>query len=201
MANHTFGKDIGARFEHNPQLRDAVRLLYNMFELMCPALLDHSMELAQNCETLARHLGWERERQLEAFLGGLLHDVGHLMSPGDICNWRGDGPPPRVNMETEHPGYGATLLKDVACLAPILPAVLHHHEHYNGSGSPDGLGGTDIPELARLVAVAHHYQTLLRGYKPTPPLSAGDAMRVLEEDAGVLVDPKMAEVFLAKVAC
>ena len=194
-------RDVGSRLKDKPDLHDAVMLLCNMFDLMCPALFEHSQELAENCEALARHLGQDREKQLMAFLGGLLHDVGHLMSPGQICNWLGEGPPPLRNMEVEHPDCGVRLLKNVACLAPLIPVVKHHHEHYNGSGFPDGLGGTDIPELARLVAVAHHYQTLIRGYKPTLPLTAGEAMRVLEEDAGVLVDPEMAKVFLAKVAC
>lgn len=194
-------RGLEAKFSQNPGLLDVVNLLVNLYELMCPALLEHSRELAKNCEALARALGWDRDEAHWAFLGGLFHDVGHLMSPGEILNWRGDSPPPREEMEIMHPEYGERLLKHVKCLEPILPVIRHHHEHYDGTGFPDRLGGNDIPELARLVALVHHYQTLLRGYGTTAPLPYKEAIQVLEEDAGVIVDPQFAKVFIAKVAC
>ena len=192
---------IKSKFADNQALHDVIALLFNLYELMCPALLEHSQELARSCEALAKAMGWGKEEAKLAFLGGLFHDVGHLMSPGDICNWRGDRPPPRRDMETEHPGYGERLLKKVKCLEPILPVIRHHHEHWDGTGFPDGLGGTNIPLLARLVAVAHYYQTLLRGYDSTPPMTYGEAVAVVAEDAGVILDPQITKVFLAKVAC
>lgn len=171
-----------------------------MYELLCPALLEHSRELAMNCEALARALRWDQDSVKAAFWGGLFHDVGHLMNPGLICNFKGEKLPPRYDMESKHPEYGVMLLKRVKCLKPILPAVRSHHENYNGSGFPEGLAGTGIPELARLVAVAHHYQILLRGYGSTPPMTCRDTVEVMQGDAGVLIDPDMVKVFLAKVA-
>jgi putative nucleotidyltransferase with HDIG domain len=195
------GYGVKAKFADNEALHDAIALLFNMYELLCPALLEHSRELAMNCEALARALKWDKDAARAAFLGGLFHDVGHLMNPGFICNFKGENLPPRHDMESRHPEYGLMLLKRVKCLAPILPAIRSHHENYNGSGFPDGLAGTDIPELARLVAVVHHYQTLLRGYGSTPPMPYKDTVEVMQGDAGVLIDPEMVKVFLAKVAC
>jgi response regulator RpfG family c-di-GMP phosphodiesterase len=195
------GYGVKKKFAEDQALHDVIALLFNLYELMCPALLEHSRELAHTCESLAKALHWDKEGVRNAFLGGLFHDVGHLMSPGDILNWKGETPPPRPHMETEHPEYGEMLIKRVKCLAPIRPAIRSHHELYNGSGFPDGLSGHDIPEIARLIAVAHHYQTLLRGYHNTPPMPYKDTVQVMEDDAGVLLDPEMTKVFIARVAC
>lgn len=177
-------------------LSEVVTLLFNLYDIMCPALLEHSRELARSCEDLALALGWDEKEARMAFLGGLLHDVGHLLAPGDILNWRGDEAAPAADMAAEHPALGVKFLKGVKCLEPILPAVHYHHEHYDGTGFPEGLKGDDIPALARLVAVCHSYQTYIRGYAPSEPMSEADARQVIREDAGIVLDPAMAGMFL-----
>ncbi|MCB2184954.1 MAG: HD domain-containing protein [Deltaproteobacteria bacterium] len=187
---------VRAKFAQEPALHDTIALLFNMYEILCPALLEHSRELARTCEGFAVALGWDEDQAKVAYLAGLFHDVGHLMAPSNIANWKGETPP-RVDMATKHPSLGERLLHRVGCLQEILPAVRHHHENFNGNGFPDGLAGEDIPPLARLVTVAHEYQTLLRGYDTTPPLSDREAREVIAEDAGVILDPEMVKVFLA----
>ena len=175
---------------------DVVHLLFNLYEMKSPALMEHSRELARACEKLAHDLGWNKEDSRTAFLAGLLHDVGYLLSPTDIHHWRADRPAPAADMETDHPELGELLLHKVSSLAPILPAVRHHHENYNGTGFPDGLKGNQIPAIARLVTVVHEYHTLIRGFDTTKPMSPQGARRVVLEDAGILLDPEMVKVFV-----
>lgn len=175
-------------------LNDVTRLLINAYKLICPALLEHSKELARWCQRLATRLGWDQRQARAAFLGGLFHDIGYLATPTPLKDWQAQCPP--VDLEHDHPVLGAALAADVGCLEPILPAIRHHHEHWDGSGFPDSLKGARTPALARLVAVAHSYQTLLRGHCSTAPMSHEEAKLILQEDAGVTLDPDMTRQFL-----
>lgn len=179
-----------------PGLGDVVALLVNMYEVRRPDLLELGRDLANLCRKLANALGWDEEAVKYAMLGGLFHNVGYLAAPTDISGSEQGSVAYDSDMETKHTDFGVRLLQKVKCLKPILPAVRSHHEHYNGTGFPDGLEGKEIPALARLVAVAHAYQVLIRGHKTTPPMSEAEARQVIREDAGIVLDPAMVEVFI-----
>ncbi len=77
-----------------------------------------------------------------------------------------------------------------------MPLIRHHHEWFNGSGYPDRLVGTDIPELARILAVADAFEamTAQRPYRMTP-LTPAAALGELRRYAGIQFDPQMVEAF------
>jgi response regulator RpfG family c-di-GMP phosphodiesterase len=77
--------------------------------------------------------------------------------------------------------------------------VLHHHEHWDGGGYPDGLLGSSIPLVARLVAVVDVYTSLRsrRSYKPT--VTKQEAFATIEGMAGRELDPYLVEDFLRLV--
>lgn len=176
-------------------IRDAAQIIINFYKMFQPHLLEHSRELARWSVALARHMGWSEDVRRVVMYGAMFHDVGHLAS---LC--LAGAPKPKglkqMNMETEHPGLGVQLLTGVKCLEPILPIVRHHHEHYDGTGFPDGLKGEAIAAPARLVALVHTYQTLIHGFSTTPPMSPAEARKVIREDAGFIHDPKMVPPFL-----
>jgi hypothetical protein len=84
--------------------------------------------------------------------------------------------------------------------ASSVPAnVLHMREWYNGQGYPDRLMGEEIPLPARILAVADMYEKLLTGNGDSEPLSAVDALSVLDGHAGTQLDPKLVTTFRAAV--
>jgi hypothetical protein len=93
----------------------------------------HSERVARVAVELARELGLPRNELGDVYLGGLLHDLGTTFTGAD--HW----------LAAFHP------------IARLLPTVLHHREHYDGTGHPDGLKGDAIPLLARILAVADAY--------------------------------------------
>jgi HD-GYP domain-containing protein (c-di-GMP phosphodiesterase class II) len=128
--------------------------------------------------------------------GGLLHDVGKigvrdavLLKPDRLTREE------RAEMNA-HPVTGWNIIRPVTKLAPILPLIRHHHEWFNGSGYPDRLVGTDIPELARILAVADAFEamTAARPYRMTP-LTPEEALAELRRYAGIQFDPQMVEAF------
>lgn len=128
--------------------------------------------------------------------GGLLHDVGKigvrdavLLKPDKLTRDE------RAEMNA-HPVTGANIIAPVTKLAPVVPLIRHHHEWFNGSGYPDRLVGTDIPELARILAVADAFEamTAQRPYRMTP-LTPAEALAELRRYSGIQFDPQMVEAF------
>jgi len=96
-----------------------------------------------------------------------------------------------------HTTRGVEICEHLNCFAPLVPLIRHHHERWDGSGYPDGLGGEDIPILARFLQVADIYDALTspRPYKEAyPPVKALRIIR--EETARGWRDPWVVELLL-----
>jgi len=129
----------------------------------------------------------------------LLHDIGKLGVPEYVLMKPGPLTPDEFEKVKKHPEIGAAILDPVYFPWPVLPAIKHHHEHWDGSGYPDGLKGEEIPVIARIIAVADGYEALTctRAYRVAR--SHEEAKRFLRESAGQRFDPAMVEAFLRVV--
>jgi HD-GYP domain-containing protein (c-di-GMP phosphodiesterase class II) len=133
--------------------------------------------------------------------GALMHDIGKYFIDSAVLL-----KPSALDEEEEavmrlHPVFGATTISRLPGITNhIRRIVLHHHEHWDGSGYPGGLYGTRIPLAARLVSVVDVYTALRsrRSYKPT--LSKWKAIVTLTEMAGRELDPSLVEDFI-KMVC
>ena len=129
-----------------------------------------------------------------------MHDVGKYFIATSILLKPGKFDEEERAVMSLHPIYGALVLSKLPGITDsIQRVILHHHEHWDGSGYPDGLCGTIIPLEARIVAVVDVYTSLRsrRSYKPT--LAKEEALRVLAEMAGQELDPHVAEDFIKLV--
>lgn len=132
--------------------------------------------------------------------GALMHDLGkYFIDPAILLK------PAALNEEEEavmrlHPVFGATAVAQLpGTTSHIHQVILHHHEHWDGSGYPEGLSGTAIPLAARIVSVVDVYTALRsrRSYKPT--LTKWSAIATLTEMAGRELDPFLVEDFIRRV--
>ena len=100
----------------------------------------------------------------------------------------------------QHTIIGERILSAAPALMPVAKLVRASHEHFDGSGYPDGLAGEAIPLGARIVAVcdAFHAMTNSRPYRP--PISAQDALAELQACAGTQFDPRVVSAFCAEIA-
>ncbi|MCL4205155.1 MAG: HD-GYP domain-containing protein [Pirellulaceae bacterium] len=155
----------------------------------------HSDRVAKLAVRLARELGWSRETLSEIYWAGLLHDVGKLeiderllCKPDQLTDKEYD----RIKL---HPVLGFEMLTGIEPLSAVLPAVLHHHERWDGRGYPEGLAGKDIPELARVIAVAdaHDAMTNNRPYRAGLPPETVD--RIFLEGEGIFWDPDVVRAY------
>lgn len=151
-------------------------------------------------ERLAGAMGLsEVERHaLQAAL--VLYDLGRIGVLDAIWQKAGPlSPEERRTMEA-HPLIGASLLRDHAAAAPLLPVVLYHHERFDGTGYPEGLAGGAIPLLARAVAVVDAYLAMLGDRPYRPRLSRSEALTELWRGAGTHWDPRMVEALAGSIS-
>ncbi|MFJ4710724.1 HD-GYP domain-containing protein [Streptomyces sp. NPDC088785] len=151
----------------------------------------HSERVGQASMMIARELGMPDERAEVLRFAGILHDVGKLGVPTRLL--RKDGPltPEERKVIELHPEYGHEMVRGIGFLGDARAAILHHHERLDGSGYPYGLVGTQIPEFARVVAVADAFDamTSTRTYSRARPVPV--AVAELERCAGSQFDPEM----------
>ncbi|MFI5683956.1 HD-GYP domain-containing protein [Streptomyces sp. NPDC051636] len=151
----------------------------------------HSERVGQASVMIARELGMDDERVEVLRFAGILHDVGKLGVPTRLL--RKDGPltPEERRIIELHPEYGHEMVRGISFLGEARAAILHHHERLDGSGYPYGLVGGQIPECARVVAVADAFDamTSTRSYRRARPVPA--ALEELQRCAGTQFDPRM----------
>ncbi|MFJ5264019.1 HD-GYP domain-containing protein [Streptomyces sp. NPDC088387] len=156
----------------------------------------HSERVGQASLMIARELGMDEDRVELIRFAGILHDVGKLGVPTRLL--RKDGPltPEERRIIELHPEYGHEMVRGIGFLGEARSAILHHHERLDGSGYPYGLVGSQIPEPARVVAVADAFDamTSTRSYSRARPVPV--ALEELRRCAGAHFDPRMVEALV-----
>ncbi|MEV6687955.1 HD-GYP domain-containing protein [Streptomyces sp. NPDC051578] len=151
----------------------------------------HSERVGQASAMIARELGMPDERMEVVRIAGILHDVGKLGVPTRLLRKNGPLTPEERRVIELHPEYGHEMVRGIGFLGEARSAILHHHERVDGSGYPYGLAGEQIPEPARVVAVADAFDamTSTRSYSRARPVPV--ALAELERCAGTHFDPAM----------
>ncbi|MEU3185336.1 HD-GYP domain-containing protein [Streptomyces sp. NPDC006923] len=168
-----------------------IRALVQAVDIKDKYTRGHSERVGHASVMIAQELGMERERIEVLRFAGILHDVGKLGVPTRVL--RKDGPltPEERRVIELHPEYGHEMVRGIGFLGEARAAILHHHERLDGSGYPYGLAGRQIPEFARVVAVADAFDamTSTRSYRRGRPVHT--AVAELERCAGTQFDPDM----------
>ncbi|MFF4275129.1 HD-GYP domain-containing protein [Streptomyces sp. NPDC001536] len=168
-----------------------IRALVQAVDIKDEYTRGHSERVGQASMMIARELGMDEGRIEVLRFAGILHDVGKLGVPTRLL--RKDGPltPEERRVIELHPEYGHEMVRGISFLGEARAAVLHHHERLDGSGYPYGLVGSQIPESARVVAVADAFDamTSTRSYRRARPVAT--ALEELERCAGSQFDPRM----------
>lgn len=156
----------------------------------------HSQRVAGYASAIAEEIRLSEPVQALLRLGCLLHDVGKIGIADAILDKPGPLDDDEYEAMKRHPQLGVEILAPVLPLRDVLPIVRHHHERWDGRGYPDGLGGEDIPMLARIAAVADAYDSMTarRPYRESPGHER--ARLELRKGAGSQFDPRFAEVLL-----
>jgi putative nucleotidyltransferase with HDIG domain len=160
----------------------------------------HAAAVAAFARDIATQAGMGRREQELAHTAGLLHDIGSFALPDRVLER--DGALREADWEAirRHPELGADLLRDLGVYGPVAEIVRAHHERVDGRGYPDGLGGDDIPAIARIVAVAEAYDTLTAEDTYRSRMTSFEALTELRRVAGRQLDAHYVEALAQLLA-
>jgi cyclic di-GMP phosphodiesterase len=156
----------------------------------------HTQRVTQLSLRLARAMGLRGEALTGVEWGAALHDVGKIGIPDSILLKPSSLTDQEWAMMKRHCEIGHQMLRGFGFLRDALSVVLHHHEHFDGSGYPFGLAGDTIPFSARIFAVVDAYDAMTSDRPYRPPLAPEAARRELTRCAARQFDPLVVDVFL-----
>lgn len=156
----------------------------------------HSERVTKFALKIAGVLGMSSKELDVLERGGLLHDIGKIGIPAEILDKTAKLNDKEEDLIREHVRLGARILEPIAAFAEIMPIVLQHHEHFDGTGYPNGLSGDAIHLGARIFAVADAFDALTshRPYKHA--VNRKEAIEIIKQGAGSQFDPQIVQAFV-----
>ncbi|MDE2249477.1 MAG: HD domain-containing protein [Xanthomonadaceae bacterium] len=183
--------------------------IYNIAPHLEQALHARDGRTAQHCRRVARlavRLGemvnLERHDLLVVAVAARLHDIGKIELPDSILHKPGPLDDAEWAVMRTHSVLGEGFIlsqRDIPFREEIARVVRHHHEHWDGSGYPDGLRGEEIPLLSRIVSVADSHDAMTSGRSYHPGRTHATVKSILAVERGVKHDPAMLDTLLADV--
>lgn len=160
----------------------------------------HSSRVTQLSAAIARRLELTTAQMSTLELAAQLHDIGKIGTPDTVLT------KPDVLTDDEwvdvlkHPAMGCAFLANIPELSEIASIVRHHHEHFDGTGYPDGLQGSAIPLLSRIIAVADAYEAMTSERPYRQAKTHDQAAEELRRHSGKQFDESLVEHLLASFA-
>lgn len=156
----------------------------------------HSTRVATLSRQIAEAAGFSKDYCAQIYYAALLHDIGKIGIPDDIINKDGPLTTEEFEMIKSHPTMGYHILSGIKA-SPVLGIGAHyHHERYDGTGYPDGLRGEEIPEPARIIAVADAYDAMAFSRIYHGGIPTENAKEELLRESGKQFDPKYTEILV-----
>ncbi|HEX9066720.1 MAG TPA: HD-GYP domain-containing protein [Streptosporangiaceae bacterium] len=157
----------------------------------------HSERVSRGSGMIARQIGMRADRAEAVRFAGMLHDVGKLGVPTRVLQKEGGLTEEEYAAIQLHPMRGLEIVREIGFLNEALTGIMHHHERMDGRGYPMGFAGHEIPEFARIIAVADAFDSMTstRAYRKAKPF--GDAIAELRRGAGTQFDPRIVDAFIA----
>ena len=157
----------------------------------------HSSRVAEYSREIAARYGYSEKEQDEIYIIGLLHDVGKIGIPDAIINKKDKLDETEYGTIKKHPVIGTQILDTIKEMPNLSNGARWHHERYDGKGYPDGLAGDEIPEVARIIAVADAYDAMTSHRSYRDPLPQNEVREEMKRCLGTQFDPKFADIMIA----
>ncbi|MFQ5489720.1 MAG: HD-GYP domain-containing protein [Phycisphaerae bacterium] len=174
---------------------DMVGALINAIEQKDEYTSGHTTRVAIYAVMLGREVGLDAVAIQLLEWSALLHDVGKIGIRDEVLKKPGRLTDDEFKHIQEHPVRSYEVVRVVPQLTDALDGVLHHHEHWDGSGYPAGLAGEDIPLQARIIQVADIFDALTSTRPYRKAFTWEKALDVLRSESGQTVDPTLAAQF------
>jgi HD-GYP domain-containing protein (c-di-GMP phosphodiesterase class II) len=157
----------------------------------------HGDRVSRGAVMIARQIRMNSDRTEAIRFAGMLHDVGKLGVPTQVLQKTGALTEDEYAAIQLHPMRGLEIVREIGFLYEALNGIMHHHERIDGCGYPMGLAGHEIPEFARVIAVADAFDSMTSTRSYREAKSIEQAIDELRRGAGSQFDPLVVEAFIA----
>ena len=156
----------------------------------------HSTRVAHYSKMIAQRAGYSEKQADDIYIMGLLHDVGKIGIPDEVINKPGKLTEEEFETIKTHPVVGAKILENITEMPKLAVGAKYHHERFGGGGYPEGLIAENIPEEARIIALADAYDAMSsrRSYRDILPQEA--VREQIEINKGIQFDPVFADIVI-----
>jgi HD superfamily phosphohydrolase YqeK len=156
----------------------------------------HSDRVSRGAGMIARQINMPPNRTEAVTFAGMLHDVGKLGVPTKVLQKEGTLTEEEYAAIQLHPMRGLEIVGEIGFLNEALTGIMHHHERMDGRGYPMGFAGDEIPEFAKIIAVADAFDSMTSTRSYRKARSIEEAIAELKNGAGSQFDPKIVEAFV-----
>lgn len=199
--------NIAAAAIENASLHDELQALFlstvsamaNSIDARDPYTKGHSERVTSYAVMIAEELKLSTDELERLRYAGLLHDIGKIRIRDHILHKPGRLTDAEFTEMKKHPEYGVEIMQPVKAFETILPAMLHHHERYDGRGYPHGLEGENIPLSARILCVADCFDAMTSDRPYRKGLDVEIAVGELAKNKSTQFDPLLVDIFLKLV--
>jgi HD domain len=160
----------------------------------------HSDRVSRGASMIAREINMPPARAEAVTFAGMLHDVGKLGVPTKVLQKEGALTEEEYAAIQLHPMRGLEIVGEIGFLNEALTGIMHHHERMDGRGYPMGFAGDEIPEFAKIIAVADAFDSITSTRSYRRARSIEEAVAELKRGAGSQFDPKIVDAFISALA-
>jgi len=175
---------------------DSVKVLAGAIDAKDPYTRGHSDRVNKMSMRIGMKLSFNEERLENLVFGALLHDIGKIGIRDEVLQKKDELTPEEYQYVQQHPLIGVKIVEGIDFFKDKISMIRNHHEHFDGSGYPDGLMGETIPLEARIIAVSDAFDamTSLRPHRRAMPVE--DVIIEMGKGKGKQFDPQILEIFL-----
>ncbi|WP_408071018.1 HD-GYP domain-containing protein [Butyrivibrio sp. JL13D10] len=189
------------------QLKNEQQSMKNLFEQTVTSLVEaidakdnntcnHSVRVAEYAKEIARLSGMDEKKCNDVYYAALVHDVGKIGIKDEVVQKDMGLSKEEDEIMKEHTRIGDKILSTISEFPFLSIGAKFHHERYDGKGYPSGLVSDEIPDIARVIAVADRYDELTSNMSYREPLPQSTVREEILKDSGNSLDPKYAEIMV-----
>lgn len=184
-------KNIQLYEDQEKIIMGTIKSLVTVLDSKMPPAYTHTPHFSRLVKTLAEELRLNK-RELDSLkYASMLHDAGKINIPTEILTKASRLTGEEYAIIKHHPVKSAEIIKHLQILKPVVPIILHHHEHYDGTGYPSRLKKNNIPVGARIMSVADAFDAMVYGRPYKERMSASDALEEIKKNSGTQFDPQV----------
>ena len=157
---------------------------------------EHISRILEYADLLGREVDLDLNQLIELWLLANFHDIGEVKISENILIKNNNLTKKEWKEIRKHPREGYNIIKKENSFSFVADKVLYHHEHWDGSGYPEGLSGEMIPILSRIINIVDAYEVMITERPYSPAKSEKEALAELKKCSGSQFDPYLVEKFI-----